>query len=116
MTFRVVVADNDKDALDLLVLDLTLEGHEVVGMATQGDEAVALCESLRPDVLVVDYRMPPGPNGLDVVRRVRDVPGLRVVLYSNYHDRRLREQTARLGATYLQKGQLAALRRAVSAA
>ena len=108
---RVVVADNDRDALDLLVLDLSLEGHDVVGTALDGDEAVALCESLRPDVLVVDYRMPPGPSGLDVARRVRSLPGLRVVVYSNYHDARLRELTARAGATFLQKGQLTALRR-----
>lgn len=110
MTCRVVVADNDQDALDLLVLDLSLEGHDIVGTATGGDDAVSLCETLRPDVLVVDYRMPPGPNGLDVARRVREL-GLRVVVYSNYHDDRLREQTARAGATFLQKGQLTALRR-----
>jgi CheY-like chemotaxis protein len=116
MTCRIVVADNDQDALDLIVLDLTFEGHTVVGTALQGDEAVALCESLRPDVLVVDYRMPPGPNGLEVVRAVRRIPGLRVVVYSNYHDQKLRADAARLGATFLQKGQLTALRRALSAA
>lgn len=114
---RIVVADNDIDALDLLVLDLGLEGHEVVGVAESGEEAVSLCESLRPDVLVVDYRMPPGLNGIEVVRRLRrTMPGLRMVVYSNYHDARLREAAARLGVTYLPKGQLAALRRAVSAA
>jgi CheY-like chemotaxis protein len=111
MALRVVVADNDQDALDLLVLDLTLEGHTIVGTALGGAEAVALCESLRPDVLVVDYRMPPGPSGLDVARSVRSLSGLRVVVYSNYHDERLRAQTARAGATFLQKGQLTALRR-----
>jgi hypothetical protein len=36
---------------------------------------------------------------------------LRVVVYSNYSDLRLREQAARLGGVYLQKGQLSALRR-----
>jgi CheY-like chemotaxis protein len=115
MTCRIVVADNDPDALDLIVLDLRLEGHDIVGTAYQGSEAIDLVRSLRPDVLVVDYRMPPGPNGLEVVRTLADVPGLRIVVYSNYHDQRLREQTARLGATYLQKGQLTALRRALAA-
>ena len=115
MACRVVVADNDQDALDLLVLDLSLEGHDIVGTAVDGDGAVSLCETLRPDVLVVDYRMPPGPNGLDVARRVRSLPGLRVVVYSNYHDERLRAQTARAGATFLQKGHLTALRRLLQA-
>lgn len=116
MTCRVVVADNDQDALDLLVLDLSLEGHEVVGIALQGEQAVALCESLKPDVLVVDYRMPPGPDGLEVLRALERQAGLRRVLYSNYRDERLRRETARLGATFLQKGQLAALRRLITAA
>lgn len=116
MSCRVVVADNDQDALDLLVLDLTLEGHQIVGTAMTGEGAVSLCESLRPDVLVVDYRMPPGITGLDVARSVREQPGLRVVVYSNYHDARLREQTARAGATFLQKGQLTALRRMLALA
>lgn len=116
MTCRIVVVDNDLDALDLLVLDLSLEGHQVVGTATGGEAAISLCRELHPDVLVVDYRMPPGPNGLDVIRALRDLPGLRVVLYSNYADLRLRTQAARLGATYLRKGELAALRRAVTAA
>jgi CheY-like chemotaxis protein len=114
---RIVVADNDPDALDLLVLDLGLEGHEIVGAAASGEEAVSLCESLRPDVLVVDYRMPPGPDGLEVVRRLRrSMPELRMVVYSNYQNQRLHDAAERLGATYLAKGQLAALRRAVSAA
>lgn len=112
---RIVVADNDPDALDLVVLDLRLEGHDVLGAVTQGDAAIALCQALRPDVLVVDYRMPPGPNGLDVVRAVREIPGLRVVVYSNYHDQRLRDTAAGLGATYLAKGQLSALRKVVAA-
>lgn len=114
---RVVVADNDADARDLLALDLGLEGHDVVGVASSGEEAVALCEALRPDVLVVDYRMPPGPNGIEVVRRIKaTLPSLRVVVYSNYNDVRLHQAAERLGATYLAKGQLAALRKFVSAA
>jgi CheY-like chemotaxis protein len=59
---RIVVADNDPDALDLVVTDLRFEGHEIVGRATQGDVAIDMCRALRPDVLVVDYRMPPAPT------------------------------------------------------
>ena len=69
---------------------------------------------MQPDVLVVDYRMPPGPNGIEVVRRLRrSMPDLRIVVYSNYNDTRLHQAAEQLGATYLAKGQLAALRKAV---
>ena len=113
---RVVVVDNDPDALDLLVLDLRLEGHDVVGTALRGEDGIELCRALRPDVLVVDYRMPPGPNGVEVVRALRGMEGLRTVVYSNYGGERLRDEIAGLGATYLAKGQLTALRRVVAAA
>src|SRR6187397_1189410 len=84
---RIVVADNDADALELVATDLRLEGHDVVGLAADGDEAIRLLAESTPDVLVVDYRMPPGPNGLTVARTVRAAqPSVRVILYSNYRD------------------------------
>lgn len=110
---RVVVADNDLDALDLLDMDLTFEGHEIVGRARQGDQAIALCHQLKPDVLVVDVRMPPGPDGIAVTRMLHGIPGLHIVVYTNYRDASLREAAVQLGAKFLPKGRLSALRTAV---
>ena len=111
----MVVADNDADALDLAVLDLGLEGHHIVAAAAGGDEAIEACRAHRPDVLVVDYRMPPGPNGVDVARAVIEgrLAG-RVVIYSNYGDPKVVATAERLGATWLRKGDLDTLRRAVA--
>jgi two-component system NarL family response regulator len=113
---RVVVADNDQDALDLVTIDLGLEGHDVVGTALDGAHAVELCRSLHPDVLVVDLKMPPGPDGIAVARQLRGQPGLSVVLYTNYRNAGVAEAAEAAGATYLLKGDLRALRRAVAAA
>lgn len=113
---HIVIADNDPDVLDLLVTDLRAEGHEVVGAASGGDEALLLCEKLRPDVLVVDYRMPPGPNGIEVATRARAAfPGLVIVLYTNYRDPSLQRRGKAVGARVLAKGNIRALRRAVVA-
>jgi len=113
---RLVLADNDKDALELIALDLRLEGHEVAAAVDDGAEAVAACDREHPDVLVVDYRMPPGINGVEVARLVLD-GGLarRVIVYSNYVDAKVIDAAERLGARWLQKGNLAALRQAVLA-
>ena len=112
---RIVVADNDPDALDLVLTDLRLEGHLVHG-ATDADSAETLVASLAPDVVVLDYRMPPGPTGLDLAERLAvDQPDLRVVIYSNYQSLELVRRATDVGVPFLAKGNLRALRRAVGA-
>lgn len=111
----MLVADNDPDALELAVLDLRLEGHVVVG-APDGTSALQLVGSFHPDVVVLDYRMPPGPTGLDVATRLRaQQPELRVLIYSNYQSVDLVARAAAAGVSFLPKGNLRTLRRAVIA-
>ena len=112
---RVVVADNDPGALELVLTDLGLEGHDVVGSCGDGTSALELCMRLRPDVAVLDHRMPPGPHGLEVAQRLADeAPEVRVIVFTNYQDADLVDQVRASGATYLPKGNLRALRRAVT--
>ena len=114
---RVLIADNDPDVLELLAADLRAEGHDVVALASGAEEALRLCAELRPDVVVTDYRMPPGPTGLTVVRRLSETaPDVRVVLYTNYRQSDIRRQAESLGARFLVKGNIRALRRAVNGA
>lgn len=111
---RVLVADNDPEALDLALLDLRLEGHQVVGVAG-GDAVLTAIEQFAPDVVVLDHRMPPGPTGLAVALRLRrDHPDLRVVIYSNYQDVELMRAAAHAGIAFLPKGNLRTLRAAVN--
>jgi CheY-like chemotaxis protein len=110
----LVIADNDASILELMVLDLELEGYDVVATATSGEAAVELCARLRPDVLVVDQRMPPGLSGLETIERVRSEGSAGAcILYTNYRSGQLRTSAERLGATYVQKGPLQALRAAL---
>ncbi len=111
---RIVVVDNDPDALALAVVDLGYEGHEIVGEGHSGDDALRLVAAERPDVLVVDHRMPPGLWGADVAEEVAlGFPGIRVIVYSNYRSSELTSRVKASGATFLAKGNLRALRRAV---
>ena len=111
---RLIVAYNDSDALDLLVTDLNLEGHEVVGSASGGAVAVELCRKLRPEALVVDFRMPPGINGVETADQVRtEQPDLRVILYTNYMNAAVARGARKAGAVLIEKGNLRALRRAL---
>lgn len=108
---RIVIVDNDPELLDLVSTDLGLEGWDVVAAVRDGMKAVHACLDLQPDYLIVDFRMPLGLDGLEVLSRVRAAaPSVRVVLYTNYRGQDLAEKTRRLGASYLVKGELATLR------
>lgn len=113
---RVVAVDNDPDALELICIDLSLEGHDIVGWALDGVRGLELVAETEPDVLVVDHRMPPGPHGLEVARQVRsEHPAVKVIVYSNYQDVELVHAVRELGAHFLAKGNLGRLRRAIVA-
>jgi DNA-binding NarL/FixJ family response regulator len=78
---------------------------EVVGEASDGQDALDLVELLQPDVVVMDIRMP-RLDGLQALQRVRSSsPATRVVVLSMYSDKTLVRQALRAGARgYLLKG------------
>lgn len=68
---------------------LELEGFEVVARAADGRAAVAAIETERPDVALLDVRMP-HLTGIEVARAVAETaPETRVVLYTGFGDRAL---------------------------
>ena len=109
---RVVLVDNDRAVLDLLVLDLGLEGHDILATALTGEDGLRLCDDLRPDVVVVDFRLGPGIDGVEVARRIGP-DGPRVVLFTNYVNRAVVRGARDAGAVVVEKGNLNALRRAI---
>jgi DNA-binding response OmpR family regulator len=66
---RIVVADDDRDILDLVVFKLSQAGYDVVGVS-DGVAALAAIETEPPKLAILDVMMP-GLSGLDVLRKVR---------------------------------------------
>ncbi|HEX3802935.1 MAG TPA: chemotaxis-specific protein-glutamate methyltransferase CheB [Solirubrobacteraceae bacterium] len=67
---RVVVADDSAMMRQIVSSSLSRAGVQIVGSATNGDEALAVCERERPDALMLDLSMP-GLDGIGVLRALR---------------------------------------------
>jgi DNA-binding NarL/FixJ family response regulator len=62
----------------------TEPGLEIVGEAGSGEEALAMARALRPDVILMDLRMP-GGDGVSATRRIRaELPGTAVLVLTTY--------------------------------
>ena len=80
-------------------------GFESVGDAGSGEEAVAAVERLRPDLVLLDVRMP-GIGGIEAARRIREAsPGTVVVLISIEDSEEFAEDARRCGAAALVRKQ-----------
>jgi DNA-binding NarL/FixJ family response regulator len=102
---RVLVADDQATVRDGLVTLLGLtEGVEVVGAAADGEEAVRLSAELRPDVVLMDLRMPRLDGAAATARIVAETPGTAVLVLTTYADDESLSGALRAGARgYLTK-------------
>jgi DNA-binding NarL/FixJ family response regulator len=81
MAIRILIADDDARVRQGLRAVLSGEvGVEVVGEATDGDEAVALAQALRPDVLLLDLRMPRKDGHQALAELVDAAPSVRILI------------------------------------
>lgn len=96
---RVIVADDHHLVRQGIRALLEKQGHiQVIGEAQDGQEAVALTHSLKPDVLLLDINMP-RINGIEVVRRVRETGSpTEIIILSMYEDESLVMKALRNGA------------------
>jgi DNA-binding NarL/FixJ family response regulator len=84
---RVLIADDQKIVREGLVSLLSLlPGIDVVGAATEGNDAVRQATALHPDVVLMDLNMP-HCNGVQATELLRDLqPAIRVVVLTTYAD------------------------------
>jgi PAS domain S-box-containing protein len=82
---RVLVADDNRDTVELVETLLTQFGHEL-RCAFDGPSAVRICEEFGPDIVFLDIGLP-GMDGYEVARRIRSLPAgksTRIVAVSGY--------------------------------
>jgi DNA-binding NarL/FixJ family response regulator len=107
MVSVIVADDHNLVRQGILSLLEKIDWIEVVGEATNGQEAVDLVRSLKPDVTIMDIGMP-RLNGTQALERIREENlNTKVIILSMYSDEVLVQQALRLGARgYLLKNSL----------
>lgn len=103
MTIRVVIAEDEAIIRLDLKESLEEEGYEVVGEAGRGDQAIELVRELRPDLVILDIKMP-GVDGLTAARTIAAERICAVLMLTAFSQREIIEEARDAGAlAYLVK-------------
>jgi response regulator NasT len=102
-TRRVVIAEDEALIRMDLAEMLGEEGYEVVGEAADGEQAITLAEDLRPDLVILDVKMPK-LDGIAAAQRIAEQRIAPVVMLTAFSQRDLVERARDAGAmAYLVK-------------
>jgi DNA-binding NarL/FixJ family response regulator len=79
-SLRILLVDDNKLLAEGLTNLLTAYGNEVVGIASDGMEAIKLAETLKPDLILMDISMP-RHSGFEATRRIKSLlPKIKIVM------------------------------------
>lgn len=96
---RVMVVDDTDHVREMLAQMLELSGFEIVAQASNGPAAIELAQRARPDIVVMDYKMP-GMDGITATRALLEkIPKLPVILYTAYLEEDLEKQARDAGVS-----------------
>ena len=101
---KLLIIDDELDVVSYLKDFFSRYGVEVFTAAT-GEEGLALLNSARPHLILLDIKLESGIDGLEVVRRVREgVIPAEIIMVTAVDDRQVAEQVGDLGvADYITK-------------
>lgn len=100
---RILIADDESIRLMSLRAQLTALGHEVIAEAATGEEAVTLAAALRPDLAILDIKMPV-TDGIEAAERITQTHPMPIILLTAYSEEQLVERAARANiSAYLMK-------------
>ena len=92
-TLRIMIADDEAVIRMGLKAMLTSLGHQVAGTAANGDDALKKARSLKPDLLLLDIKMP-GQDGLAVAETLAAEMPLPILMLTAYTEKVLIERAA----------------------
>ncbi len=95
---KILIVDDSSFARNRLKKIFESAGHEVIGVAEDGAQALKLFATLHPDVVTLDYLLV-GQNGEEVLRDImQHDPDARVIMVSGSGDHTIEERVLSVGA------------------
>ena len=94
---RVLIAEDDLLARQVIVAVMEQLGHQVVGTAPDGEKAVEMARSLRPDVVLMDIEMPV-LDGIEACRLIQETFPLPVVMLTVHDSMEVVQRASEVGA------------------
>jgi len=91
MMIRVIVVDDDRDTVEVFSQYLEMKGIQVVGKGYNGLEAFKLYKELRPDVAILDMKMPEydGRYAINMIKK--EDPKARIMVVTGYSEYKLED-------------------------
>ena len=95
---KILLVDDDTDLLFLYQMMVERIGHEVIGTAKDGEEAVQIYKSLKqkPEVIIMDHRMP-RKNGIEATKEILKMGNYTKIIFASA-DKSIEEDALSIGA------------------
>jgi DNA-binding response OmpR family regulator len=83
--FSIMIIEDEQDILLLYKDYLLSKGHKVVATSTTADEIMSDYDRIRPDVAIIDYKLPTDKNGIDATIQIIDkYPSAAILIVTAY--------------------------------
>lgn len=84
MGVRILVVEDEQIIAADLTNKLRRMGHEVVGIAIAGHEAIKLAEHARPDLVLMDVQLEDGMTGTEAARLIQERTGAKIIFLTAF--------------------------------
>lgn len=84
MTVRILIVEDEQIIAADLSNKLARMGHDVVGFAIAGEDAVTMADQLRPDLVMMDVQLEGTLNGIDAAQTIQRRTGAQVIFVTAY--------------------------------
>ena len=91
MSLRILIVEDEQIVAADLESKLTKIGHQVVGTAASGEDAITVAEKTRPELILMDLRLQGKMDGTEAARRVQRVTGAPIIFITAFAEIFLRD-------------------------